>query len=100
MLLSEEIKEQLSQYMKLMEGDVVLKVGTGSDDVSQDMMQLVEDLTAMSSHIKYEEASLKRTPSLSVTRAGEDAGITIAGIPTGHEFTALVLAPLRVSGGP
>lgn len=100
MLLSEEIKEQLSQYMKLMEGDVVLKVSTGSDDVSQDMMQLVEELTAMSSRIKYEEASLKRTPSFSVNRAGEDTGITFAGIPLGHEFTSLVLALLQVSGRP
>src|SRR5699024_2035729 len=98
MLLSEEIKEQLSQYMKIMEGDVVLKVSTGADDVSKDMLQLVEELTTMYSHIKYEEARLKRTPSFSVNRAGEDTGITFAGIPLGHEFTSLVLALLQVSG--
>lgn len=98
MLLSEEIKGQLSQYMELMEDDVLLKVSTGSDDVSQDMLQLVKELSAMSSRIQYEETSLKRTPSFSVNRANEDTGITFAGIPLGHEFTSLVLALLQVSG--
>ncbi|WP_249869026.1 alkyl hydroperoxide reductase subunit F [Oceanobacillus saliphilus] len=98
MLLDADIKAQLAQYLQMMEGDVLLKVSTGSDDISRDMLSLVEELAAMSSNIKIEHTVLERTPSFSVNRIGEDTGITFAGIPLGHEFTSLVLALLQVSG--
>ncbi|MFD1423984.1 alkyl hydroperoxide reductase subunit F [Laceyella tengchongensis] len=98
MMLDADIKAQLAQYLQLMEGDVLLKVSAGSDDVSRDMLALVDELAAMSSHIKVEKTALERTPSFSVNRIGEDTGVTFAGIPLGHEFTSLVLALLQVSG--
>ncbi|MCA1024477.1 alkyl hydroperoxide reductase subunit F [Cytobacillus kochii] len=98
MILEAEIKEQLHQYLQLMEGDVLLKVSTGDDDVSKDMLALVDELATMSSKIKIETATLKRTPSFSVNRMGEDTGVAFAGIPLGHEFTSLVLALLQASG--
>lgn len=98
MLLDAEIKAQLAQYLQMMEGDVLLKVSAGSDNVSRDMLALVDELATMSSRIKVEHAELERTPSFSVNRPGEDTGVTFAGIPLGHEFTSLVLALLQVSG--
>ncbi|MCA1033256.1 alkyl hydroperoxide reductase subunit F [Bacillus infantis] len=98
MVLDADIKAQLAQYLQLMEGEVLLKVSAGSDDVSRDMLELVDELASMSSSIKVEKAELHRTPSFSVNRIGEDTGVTFAGIPLGHEFTSLVLALLQVSG--
>ncbi len=98
MVLDADIKAQLAQYLQLMEGEVLLKVSAGSDDVSRDMLALVDELASMSSSIKVEKAELQRTPSFSVNRIGEDTGVTFAGIPLGHEFTSLVLALLQVSG--
>ena len=98
MKLDAEIKAQLAQYLELLEGDIVLKVSAGSDDVSRDMLALVEELQSMSSHIQVEHTQLHRTPSFSVNRMGEDTGIVFAGVPLGHEFTSLVLALLQVSG--
>ncbi|WP_121610448.1 alkyl hydroperoxide reductase subunit F [Mesobacillus foraminis] len=98
MLLDADIKAQLAQYLELMEGEVLLKVSAGSDDVSRDMLALVDELATMSSKIKVEQAQLQRTPSFSVNRTNEDTGIVFAGIPLGHEFTSLVLALLQVSG--
>jgi len=98
MVLDAEIRAQLTQYLQLMEGDVVLKVSAGSDTVSHDMLALVDELASMSSHITVEKTELHRTPSFSVNRVGEDTGVTFAGIPLGHEFTSLVLALLQVSG--
>jgi NADH-dependent peroxiredoxin subunit F len=98
MLLDADIKAQLSQYLQLMEGDVLLKVSAGTDNVSRDMLDLIDELATMSSHIKVEKTQLERTPSFSVNRIGEDTGVTFAGIPLGHEFTSLVLALLQVSG--
>jgi NADH-dependent peroxiredoxin subunit F len=98
MILETELKAQLNQYLQLMEGDVVLKVSAGSDDISTKMKALVDEIASMSPRISVEETELYRTPSFSVNRVGEDTGVTFAGIPLGHEFTSLVLALLQVSG--
>lgn len=100
MLLDTEIKNQLSEYLKLLEGDILIKVSAGADSVSKDIISLVEELTALSPRIKVEEAKLPRTPSFSINRIDQDMGITFAGVPLGHEFTSLVLALLQVSGRP
>ncbi|WP_018662804.1 alkyl hydroperoxide reductase subunit F [Heyndrickxia acidiproducens] len=100
MLLDEEIKSQLAQYLQMMEGDVLFKVSLGSDEASRNTQELIDELTKMSPKIKVEKAQLKRTPSFSVNRPGEDTGITFAGVPMGHEFTSFVLALLQVSGRP
>lgn len=98
MKLDADIKTQLAQYLELMEGDVLLKVSAGTDSVSNDMLDLVNELTSMSNKITVEHTQLTRTPSFSVNRVGEDTGVTFAGVPLGHEFTSLVLALLQVSG--
>ena len=79
-----------------MENDILLKVSAGDDDVSKDMLALVDELATMSSKITVEKVELER--SFSVNRPGEDTGVVFAGIPLGHEFTSLVLALLQVSG--
>lgn len=81
-----------------MENDILLKVSAGDDNVSKDMLALVDELATMSSKITVEKVELERTPSFSVNRPGENTGVVFAGIPLGHEFTSLVLALLQVSG--
>jgi alkyl hydroperoxide reductase subunit F len=99
-MLDQDVKAQLQQYLELLENDIVLKVSAGSDQVSKEMLDLVNEVASMSPKITVEEAKLERTPSFSVNRVGEDTGIVFAGIPLGHEFTSLVLALLQVSGRP
>ncbi|OLO28154.1 alkyl hydroperoxide reductase subunit F [Alkalihalophilus pseudofirmus] len=98
MVLDAEIKSQLNQYLQLMEGDILLKVSLGSDNVSNEMEALVNELTSMSNKISVRKTELTRTPSFSVNRVGQETGVTFAGVPLGHEFTSLVLALLQVSG--
>jgi alkyl hydroperoxide reductase subunit F len=100
MPLDNDIKQQLSEYLKLMEGDVRLTVSTGSDSISGEMVSLIDELCALSPKIKTEKSALARTPSFGVNKIDEDTGIVFAGIPLGHEFTSLVLALLQVSGRP
>jgi len=100
MILDTEIRNQLAEYLKLLEGEVLIKVSAGADSVSKDVLSLVEELKALSPKIKSEEVKLPRTPSFSINRIDQDMGITFAGVPLGHEFTSLVLALLQVSGRP
>jgi len=99
MRLDRDIQTQLSQYLELLEGDLLIKVSTGSDDVSSDMLAFVNEIAAMSPRIAIEKTEqLPKTPSFSISRAGQEGKITFAGIPLGHEFNSLVLALLQVSG--
>jgi len=98
MMLDDDIKKQLAEYLQLLENDVLIKTSTGSDSISNDMAALMDEMTALSPRIKTEQVKLPRTPSFTINRMEEDFGVTFAGIPLGHEFTSLVLALLQVSG--
>ncbi|NLJ95973.1 MAG: alkyl hydroperoxide reductase subunit F [Clostridiales bacterium] len=98
MVLDTDIKNQLSEYLKLMEGNILIKLSVGTDLISKEMTELVEELASMSSLIKVEKTKLTRTPSFSINKENEDTGIIFAGIPLGQEFNSSVLAILQVSG--
>ena len=100
MLLDNEVREKLSQYLQLMENDILLKVHVGTDPASAQMSEFIQELAGLSAKIHVEEAALPRIPSFSVNKVNQDVGITFAGIPLGHEFTSLVLALLQASGYP
>ncbi|EGL84299.1 alkyl hydroperoxide reductase, F subunit [Caldalkalibacillus thermarum TA2.A1] len=100
MVLDQETKTQLKQYLELLEGEVVLKVSAGEDDLSRKMLELVKELTEMSPKIKVDRTQLDRVPSFSVNRPGEETGVVFAGLPLGHEFSSFILALLQVSGRP
>lgn len=100
MALSQEIKQQLSQYLDLMAGPIVIKTSLGTDQTSEEVKELVQELASMTDLITLEETTLDRTPSFSVNRPNEDTGIVFAGVPLGHEFSSLVLALVQVSGRP
>ena len=89
-MLNAEIKAQLDQYIKLLEGPVVLKVSAGED---QDTEAFVNEIASMSDLITLEHTELPRTPSFTV---GDR--VTFAGVPMGHEFTSFVMALLQVAG--
>jgi alkyl hydroperoxide reductase subunit F len=89
-MLDAQIKQQLEQYLALMEGDITIKISAGSNT---EMTELVNELASMSSKISVEQAELPRTPSFQV---GDR--VTFAGVPMGHEFTSLIMALLQVSG--
>jgi NADH-dependent peroxiredoxin subunit F len=93
MPLDHTIRGQLEQYLKLLEGPVAITVRAGVDETSQAMLDLLHEIAGMSDLITIEPGQLPRTPSF---RVGDR--ITFAGVPTGHEFTSLILALLQVSG--
>jgi len=90
MALDAQIKEQLEQYLALMEGPVTIKFNAGDN---QEMKDLLLELAGISKQINLVNADLPRTPSFQV---GDR--ITFAGVPMGHEFTSLIMALLQVSG--
>jgi alkyl hydroperoxide reductase subunit F len=90
MALDPQLKTQLQQYLGLMEGPVTIRVAAGDD---QAMLGMLDEIAGMSSQITLVNDFLPRVPSFEV---GDR--ITFAGVPTGHEFTSLIMALLQVSG--
>jgi alkyl hydroperoxide reductase subunit F len=90
MALDPQLKTQLQQYLGLMEGPVTILVAAGDDQAMQGML---DEIAGMSSQITLVNAYLPRVPSFEVGNR-----ITFAGVPTGHEFTSLIMALLQVSG--
>ena len=72
----QKLNLQLTQYLQLLESDIVLKVSAGSDKVSDEMLALVDELASLSSKITVEKVELPRTPSFSINRVGEDTCIS------------------------
>ena len=97
-MLNDNLKQQLAQYLELMEGDVVITASASDDKTSQEMMELLNVIKSLSNRITIKEETLKRTPSFTLARPNEAARVTFCGVPLGHEFTSLVLALLQVSG--
>ena len=89
-MLDTQTKQQLEQYLALMESDITIKVSAGDNS---EMAELVNELASMTPKIRVEQAELERTPSFQI---GDR--VTFAGVPMGHEFTSLIMALLQVSG--
>ena len=52
-MLDTQIKQQLEQYLALMEGDITIKVSAGNNT---EMTELVNELASMSNKIHVEQA--------------------------------------------
>ncbi len=103
MALDSNIKTQLSAYMDKLVYPIAIVASVDGSSKSNEMMDLLTELTAMSDKIYLTEEQNQRTPSFAIKRFEADAasvGIRFAGIPMGHEFTSLVLALLQVGGHP
>lgn len=100
MALDAEIKEQLGQYLQLLESEIVLQAQLKDDANSQKVKEFLQEIVAMSPMISLEEKELPRTPSFRIAKKGQESGVEFAGLPLGHEFTSFILALLQVSGRP
>ena len=81
------IKNQLNDYLKLLEDDINIKLSIDNSDKSRELEQFIGEIKTLSPKISVEKVHLERTPSFSINREGDDTGVTFAGIPLGHEFS-------------
>ena len=98
MALDKETKDQLGQYLELLESEVVFQASLGTDDNSVKVKDFLEEITAMSNRLSLEFIDLERKPSFKIAKKGQASGVIFAGLPLGHEFTSFILALLQVSG--
>lgn len=98
-MLDNETKEQLKQYLALLESEIIFSASLNDSEDSKKVEAFLTEVAEMSDQITIEAKVLKRTPSFEINRKGAEAsGIIFAGLPMGHEFTSFILALLQVSG--
>ncbi len=101
-MLDDSLKTQLKAYLEYLKNPIELVLSSDESDGSREMKALLSDIAEASSmvHVIESTSASARAPSFSIQRLGEEARVTFAGLPLGHEFTSLVLALLHVGGHP
>jgi alkyl hydroperoxide reductase subunit F len=101
-MLDATLKGQLGTYLERVTQPVELRACLDGGDRSRELRAFLDEIAALSGQLSVvEDASADaRKPSFAIARAGTDIAVRFAGIPTGHEFTSLVLALLQVGGHP
>ena len=101
-MLDVNLKAQLQSYLEKVTQPIELIASLDDRAVSVEMLELLQEITSLSSRITLIERHNddERKPSFRINRIGTDIGLRFAGIPLGHEFTSLVLALLHVGGHP
>lgn len=98
MALDKNIKQQLAQYLELLENPVVIQLSVDDSENSKKVVAFIDEISAMSSKITVKPTALSLTPSFTIDFEDHESGVVFAGIPLGHEFTSFVLALLQVGG--
>ena len=101
-MLDEDLKAQLKSYLERITHPVALVARVDDSEASRQMIALLRDIAEQSDRVTLTTTDPvdagARTPSFRIERIGTDVGVRFAALPTGHEFTSLVLALLQVGG--
>ena len=93
-MLDSSLKEQLKSIFAGLENNYTLAVtASPQHDSREELMDLLRGVEACSTMISCEESAGEGL-SFTLLKNGEPTGISFRGIPTGHEFTSLLLALL------
>jgi alkyl hydroperoxide reductase subunit F len=97
-MLDSELKEQLISIFAGLQADYALDIAVAPEHESKsELVELLNEVAASSEKIT---CRIKEGEGVSfrLLKNGEDTGIKFCGIPTGHEFTSLLLAILNADG--
>ena len=100
-MLDDRIKGQLAAYLEMLRQPIELLASLDGSEQAREMRGLLGEIAALSDQVSLrDDGDASRRPSFTVGVPGQEARISFAGIPMGHEFTSLVLALLQVGGHP
>ena len=101
-MLDANLTQQLTTYLANLREPVELVASLGEDAKSQQTRELLEQIAGLHDEVSASfDGTDTRKPSFVIRRASDATKwVRFAGIPTGHEFTSLVLALLWAGGHP
>ena len=100
-MLDNNIKTQLKAYFERIVAPIVLTATLDQSPASAQMLELLNEVAEQSDKITVKtNGQAQNSPSFTVSKIDEEARITFAGLPMGHEMTSFILAILQASGYP
>ncbi|MBU3578282.1 alkyl hydroperoxide reductase subunit F [Polynucleobacter sp. UK-Kesae-W10] len=100
-MLDSNIKAQLKTYFEKILTPIVLTASLDQSPAAGQMLELLNEVAEQSDKISVKtDGTANNLPSFTVSKVGEEARITFAGLPMGHEMTSFILAILQASGYP
>ena len=100
-MLDTNIKSQLKVYFEKIVSPIVLVASVDDSDSSKQMLELLNEVAEQSDKITIKtDGNAEHKPSFTVSKTEQEARITFAGLPMGHEMTSFILAILQASGYP
>ena len=100
-LFTTEMRAQLETVFERMENSLVLKLYLDNRQVSKELQEYVETLTAMTEKLSMElvrDNDDEFAPCVKLYKDDIYTGLTFHGVPGGHEFTSFVLGIYNAAG--
>ena len=99
-MLDKAISEQLNSVFSTLEGDYTLVAEVATSHPSrQELIDIISDVAACSTHIGYEvEAGDSLKLYIRDNIRSVISPFTFKAVPTGHEFSTLVISILNIDG--
>lgn len=101
-MLDAALKEQLRTVFAQLESKIELVYSDNGNSDLTDLLNMLNDVASTSDKIAVIKSTAaveqKSSPEFRIYKNGQATGIIFKGIPTGHEFTSLILAILNTDG--
>ena len=100
-MLDQEIKEQLKNAFAQLENNIDLVYTPSLNSDQSTLLELLNEVATTSKKIKVISSLQPPTetpPQFKIYYQGKATGVSFKGIPTGHEFTSLIVAILNADG--
>ena len=98
-MIDAKLKQQLAEYLKLLQNDLEITGYVDDSDISNTLRDLLQTLNELSTRITVNfDDDAPRKPTMQIRNPDNGATVRFSGVPLGHEFTSLVLALLHLGG--
>lgn len=98
-MLDAQIQNQLKSYLQMLKKPIELVASTDESDSGRQMLEMLQEINELSDLVSLNlNGDAQNRPSFKIAEQGKSGRVSFAGIPTGHEFTSLVLGLLHVGG--
>ena len=98
-MLDQAIHDQLKTVFSKLEGTVDFVYEPSEHTSQAELVEFLTDIAATSEKMSARESGVKRaTPHFTIYHNGAPTRISFLGIPSGHEFTSLIIAILQADG--
>lgn len=98
-MLDHDLIDQLTTLFLKLQSKITFRVSGSTHEDQKDLLELLQEVKSTSHMIEVKFHEVRSDiPEFMILRNGVETGISFKGIPTGHEFSSLILSILNLDG--